>query len=514
MTPTAALPGPRTGRFRRDALLASALAGLVLLVYYPVLSCNFVPYDDPLYVTKNAIVRQGLSAEGIVLALWAEVAANWHPVTLLSLQLDHELFGLRPWGYHLHNLLLHLANTLLLFFLLRRMTGAAGRSFLVAVLFALHPLHVESVAWVSERKDVLSTFFGLLALWAYAGYAARPRPLRMAAVAVLLALSLLAKPMWVTFPFLLLLLDFWPLRRWGAGAGRLCAEKLPLFALVALISAAALSAQRRGGAVQPLETLPLAARLGNAATTYVVYLRQTAVPTDLTIFYPHGGSALGVATMIGAAVLLLAVSAAAVCFARQLPYLFVGWFWYLGTLVPVIGLVQIGGQAHADRYTYVPLIGVFIALAWGLGDLAERARLPWPGFVAAALAVGVCGLLARWQIAHWRDGVALWEHARRVSPDDNFVLSNLGTALLESGDADAALAQFEKVARQMPDNPFNHSNRGEALLRLGRLDEAEEAFRTALALDPTLYNPQRGLGLVSWKREQKAGNAARGPGPH
>jgi hypothetical protein len=320
--------------------------------------------------------------------------------------------------------------------------------------------------------------------------------------------------MWVTFPFLLLLLDFWPLRRWDVGPGRLFAEKLPLFALVALVSVVTLSFQRREGAVQPLETLPLAARLGNAATAYVVYLRQAAVPTDLTIFYPHAGAGLGVGTVIGAAVLLLAVSAAAVCLARRLPYLFVGWFWYLGTLVPVIGLVQVGGQAHADRYSYVPLIGVFVALAWGLGDLAALARRPWPGFVAAALAVGVCGLLARWQIAHWRDGVALWEQARRVSPDDSFVLSNLGTALLERGDTDAALAQFETVARQMPGNAFNHSNRGEALLRLGRLDEAEEAFRTALALDPNLYNPQHGLGLVSWKREQKARDAARGPGPH
>ncbi len=390
-------PAPQPSQMRRAALLATVLAAATFLAYYPVLLCGFVS-DDDLYVTQNAGVQAGLSPNAVAWALCEPVAANWHPLTVMSLQLDYELFGLKAWGYHLHNLLLHVANVVLLFHVLRRLTGAVWRSFVVAALFALHPLHVESVAWVSERKDVLSTFFGLLALWAYLWYASRPGLGRMTTVAVLLTLSLLAKPMWVTCPCLLLLLDFWPLGRWGNGwKWQLLAEKTPLLAIAVLFSMATVNAQRV--ALSSFQNLPLAMRTANAADSYVAYLRQTFVPANLAIYYPHPREG---SRGWPAALLLLAVSAAAVKFARRLPYLFVGWFWYLGMLVPVIGLVQVGAQARADRYTYVPLIGVFVALTWGVGELLARVGWQRLGFAAAVLLAVLCGVLTWFQIDHWR----------------------------------------------------------------------------------------------------------------
>jgi tetratricopeptide (TPR) repeat protein len=514
---------------QREWLLALGLAGVTFLVYLPALSCDFVAYDDAEYVTENRVVWQGLSPAGVRWALTAVVSANWHPLTMLSLMLDSQLYGLKPFGFHLTNLLLHVANTVLLFHVLRVMTDCVGRSAAVALLFALHPLHVESVAWVAERKDGLSTLFGLLALWAYLWYTAAPSWRRLAVVTTLLALSLLAKPMWVTFPFLLLLLDWWPLRRTAAGWGasgwegeapaeprvparqeprppnlrlswrRLVVEKTPLFLLVAVFCAVTLATQASGGPGQAFRAIPLPLRLGNAAVSCVEYLRQTLAPLDLAAFYPHPRASLNVVLAVCAAVAVVLVSAAAIWGRERVPYLLVGWFWYLGMLMPVIGLVQVGDQARADRYTYVPLVGIFVVLAWGAADLFRRARLP--GF-AAGLA-GVAGLfcaLYTWaQVSHWADAVTLWQQVCRVSPNNAFAHKNLGAALMTRGQFDVALAEFDCGLELDPNDAELHANRGQALFGLKRLAEAEQSSCRALDLDPRLAQAHQQLGLLRFR---------------
>jgi Flp pilus assembly protein TadD len=501
-------------------LLVLGLAAVTFLVYLPVLSCDFVAYDDAEYVTENRVVWQGLSPAGVRWALTAVVSANWHPLTMLSLMVDCQLFGLKPFGFHLTNLLLHVANTVLLFRVLRVMTASVGRSAAVALLFALHPLHVESVAWVAERKDVLSTFFGLLAMRAYVWYTAGASSdpmnrvttnLRMAVVTALLALSLLAKPMWVTFPFLLLLFDWWPLRRTAQGAAwrRLVAEKAPLFVVVVGFSVVTVVTQKTGAAGHAIHEVALPLRLGNAAISCVEYLRQMLAPLDLAAFYPHPREGLNVALAATAAAGLLAISATALWQRERVPYLFVGWFWYLGMLVPVIGLVQVGDQARADRYTYVPLVGIFVALVWAAADLLRRARLP--GF-AAGLA-GVVGLfcaLYTWaQISHWNDAVTLWQQVCRVSPDNAYARKNLGAALMRRRDFKGALVEFDRGLELDPRDAELHANRGQALIKLGeRLPDAERDLKTALDLDPKLAQAHQNLGVLRYQ-EDRLDDAAR-----
>ncbi|HSN92229.1 MAG TPA: glycosyltransferase family 39 protein, partial [Anaeromyxobacteraceae bacterium] len=360
---------------RARLLGALALAAGTLLLYAPVAGFEFVHLDDNRYVIDNPRVRGGISWDGVLWAFTTLHASNWHPLTWLSHMLDVELFGVRAGPHHLVNALLHAVDAALLFLALSRMTGARGRSLLVAALFAVHPLHVESVAWVAERKDVLSTLFGLLALLAYARHAERPRAGTYLAVVLAFAASLLSKPMWVTFPFLLLVLDFWPLRRM-AGSGpadggdalarpvlplrRLLLEKLPLLALSAASSTVTVVAQGRGGSLAGLE-LPVPVRLANAAVSYVGYVRMTLWPADLAVFYPF--REVGAWEAIGAAALLAAATALAIRRARAFPELAVGWLWFAGTLVPVVGVVQVGSQALADRYAYLPSAGLFLAAA-------------------------------------------------------------------------------------------------------------------------------------------------------
>jgi tetratricopeptide (TPR) repeat protein len=482
------------------------LAGVTLLVYARIWTHEFIDMDDYHYIVRNPAVAAGLTWRGVVWAFTTGHAANWHPVTWLSHMLDVELFGLRPGAHHVVNVLLHVVSTLLLFGVLRRMTGKLERSAVVAALFALHPLHVESVAWASERKDVLSALFWMLTLWAYLAYVRRPGPGRYAATAALFALGLMAKPMVVTLPFVLLLLDFWPLGRAGTGerplidgakAVRLVMEKIPLLALSVVSSVITVIVQRREGAVGDLETFPLGRRAANALMSYGTYLLETFWPARLAAIYPYPHS-VPAGRALASLVVLVAVTAMVVYGARRYRYLPVGWFWYLGTLVPVIGLVQVGIQSMAaDRYTYVPLIGIFILLAWGLPDLLARwplRRIVLP--VAAGAAVLVCALLTALQLPHWKDRHAVWSRAVAATTDNHLAQNNLGNVLVEAGRPREAVAHYVEALRIKPDYADAHNNLGLALARLGQVDEAIAHYAEAVRLRPAHVDAHVNLALA------------------
>lgn len=496
-------------RVWREWLCAALLTVSTLLVLSSVLRCGFVNYDDTLYVTQNGHVRSGLTTQGLVWAWTTHHAHNWHPLTWLSLMLDAQVFGLRAWGYHLTNVVLHVANTLLLFFFLRRTTGVVWRSAVVAGLFALHPLHVESVAWVSARKDLLSTFFGLVALLGYARYASAPGLGRYLTVMLALALSLLAKPMLVTLPCLLLVLDYWPLRRWQpvmrsaepgtqVSIGWLVLEKFPLLILSAASGARTVWAQQQ--ALEPLAHLSFLDRLGNAVVSYVVYLRQTLLPWDLAVYYPHPRDGLAVEGVVAAALLLPGASVLIIRLGKTFPYLPVGWLWYVGTLVPVIGLVQVGTQAHADRYTYFPLIGIFMLVTWGVADLCSRWRLARLSVVAAGVALTFCMLISWGQVQHWRDSLALWQRAVQATANNSQAHFNLGATFHEQGKFGEALRQYQEVLRIDPSFVTARVNAATLLTNMGRNADAVAQFEEALRLDPNSYLTHNNLG-VAWLRQ-------------
>jgi lipopolysaccharide biosynthesis regulator YciM len=458
----------------------------------PVFSNGFV-FDDDVYLVHNEHVQAGLTRASIAWAFTTGHGSNWHPLTWLSLQLDHELFGMQPWGYHFVNLVLHVVNTVLLLRILWKMTGAWWQSALVAALFTLHPLHVESVAWLAERKDVLSTFFGFLAVVAYGSYVNRPTVVRYLLILLAYAASLLAKPMLVTLPFVLLLLDYWPLCRvpGKVSLARLVVEKIPLLLLAAGSSVAAWTAQAHGQSVQALERLSFPTRAGNALVSYVVYLRKMIWPADLAAFYPHPMNTLPLWQVLAAGLFLLAVSAVVIWLWRRAPYLAVGWFWYLGTLVPVIGLVQVGAQAYADRYTYVPLIGIFIALVWGGADLLAR----WSSrdryavaSAAAAVVLLACTLLTWLQVHYWHDAIPLWEHALAVAPSAP-AYTNLAAALVQDPsssrkDQDRALDYFTEAVALEPSLVEANVGLADLLLKRGRLGDAVQRLQVIEQVQP------------------------------
>lgn len=454
---------------RLPVLLAAALALLILLAFLPVLGNGFVNLDDGHYVTRNFWVRKGLTRGGLAWIWTANVANNWHPLTVLSHMLDCQIFGLVPAGHHLTSLFLHLANVLLLFEVLRRMTGAVWRSAAVAALFGVHPLHVESVAWVAERKDVLSAFFWILAMGAYARYALRPSLGRYLLVALAMALGLMAKPMVVTLPFVLLLLDVWPLGRlrfepgWGRRLARLAVEKLPLLGLSAAASLVTLQYQTTS--LVDLEVVPWKLRLANAAVSYAAYLGKLLLPRNLAVFYPLPLE-IPAWKAAGAAALIAVLTALAVWRARKAPWLLVGWLWFLGTLVPVIGLVQVGRQAMADRYTYLPSIGLFLAACWGLAELAGD-RAGRRAVLAAASVMAILALAAatRAQVRHWSDSVALFQHALEVTEDNYVAHIGLAKALATERDWAGAAEHYRAALALRP---------GLREVRLG-LDEARRA---------------------------------------
>jgi tetratricopeptide (TPR) repeat protein len=514
-------------RFSYSALRFAGLLALVTLaVYWPAMSCDFIDYDDPVYVTQNLQVQKGLSWEGIQWAFAHPVSSNWHPLTMLSHMLVCQLAGVKPWGHHFANVWLHALNVALVFLWLHGMTGTRWRSLLVAALFGWHPLHVESVAWVSERKDVLSTFFGLLSLMAYVHYAqtlkgraqpaggnlqSSPTYLRspwywLAGLA--LALGLMSKPMLVTWPFVMLLLDYWPLQRmadgWGQGAGirRLIREKIPFLLLAAAVSGVTFALQKHSGAVIQLDHLPLSARGENALISYCRYLGKMIWPADLAVFYPHPAFWPAWQVVLAGA-LLAGLSAGAWSIRQRYPFCLMGWLWFLGTLVPVIGLVQAGQQSIADRYTYVPSLGVFISAVWSAHALVRRCRQPGIVAVLAGSVPLVLCLAVTWQqLGYWQDSETLFRHDLAVTQNNDLARNNLGVALGQKGKFDEAISQLQEAIRLKPGFAEAHQNLGMAFAGKNQMDQAISEFQEAIRLKPDYVEAHNNLGVALCNRGQ------------
>jgi len=545
----------RTGSIEKDhkhiffkvLLVILCLIIGIVVVYIKVQNFDFVGYDDKLYVTENLYVQKDVSLEWIKWAFTTFHAANWHPFTWLSHMLDCELYGLNPTGHHWTNVQFHIVNTLLLFLILFKMTGAIWQSAFVAALFAVHPLHVESVAWVSERKDVLSTFFGLLSIAAYCRYVKKSSVKYYLLVIIFLSLGLMAKPMLVTIPFVLLLLDFWPLERFQCQRDfyfrsektfgdaiirnhQIIFEKIPLVILVVISCIVTFIAQKSEGAVTPIESLALKYRIANAFVSYVSYVLKAIWPHNLAVFYPHPGNTFLSWQSIGGALLIIAACYGAIRKAKKYPYIPVGLFWYFGTLMPVIGLVQVGNQAMADRYTYIPLIGIFIIASWGAPELFKKWRFKkiFLGISAAILLVAF-SCKSFFQLNTWKNGITLFEHAVSVTennylahnnlgkayesidldkavshyekalkfkPDDEMVFYNLGNAFLEKGNIDKAVRHYLKALNIKPDYPAALNNLGEALVKKGDYDKAIYYFKTALRTESKKADAQMNLASI------------------
>ena len=510
----------------RPRLIGLLLALITLLAYLPASRDGFVNYDDQDYVTENSVVQKGLTWTGIKWAFTTGHASNWHPITWLSHMVDCELFGLNPGAHHLVNVLFHTVNAVLLLLLLFRMTGALWPAAFVAALFAWHPLHVESVAWISERKDVLSTFFALLTLLAYARYAQHVtsdmcqvtrtnsasspvtrHPSRFYWLALLFfALGLMSKPMLVTLPFVMLLLDYWPLHRLSSGTGRpatalhLAWEKWPFFLLtiVSCVVTFLVQSQRSGDAVASLELVPLHYRFCNALVSYGLYLLKMVWPVGLAVFYPLPGHLTWILmAAITSAVILVIISSFVWQAGRAHAYLPVGWLWFLGTLVPVIGLVQVGGAALADRYTYIPSIGVFIAVTFGLCDLADRFQFPKKAIATTAVLILATSLiLTENQLRYWHDSETLFAHALAVTKNNHVAHVNLGVALEQKGKLNEALAEYRAAEQLAPELYHIHNNLGNLLDNLGHPNEALIEYRWAVLLNPSLPSLHNGEGMI------------------
>jgi protein O-mannosyl-transferase len=478
-------------------LVGVALAAATLAVFWGARQCQFVNYDDPDYITSNVEVQRGLSASSVRWAFQSGAASNWHPLTWLSHMADVDLYGMAPAGHHLTSVLLHAINAVLLFLILHRMTGALWRSAFVAALFALHPLRVESVVWVSERKDVLSTLFWLLAVWAYVRYAENlqnhhsRRKVFYGLSLLFFVLGLMSKPMLVTLPFILLLLDYWPLERLPLGAAALVKEKIPFFVLAAASSVVTILVQRHGGAISSLAGVPLWARVGNAFISYVRYVAKFFWPARLSPLYPHPGY-WPWWEVAGAVVLLAAITVAVMRSAR--PYLVVGWFWFVGMLAPTIGLVQVGIQSMADRYSYLASVGLLIMLAWGAAEFVGTHR--WVLGIAAALALGACVVLTPRQVAYWRTSETLFQHAVTVTDGNYLAYNNLGFDLSNRGEMERAMGYFQKSLEINSNYDEAHNNLGYALAALGRNQEATNEYIKALSLNPGLTEAHNNLGIA------------------
>jgi Tfp pilus assembly protein PilF len=543
---------------KRNPLVCLLLAVVTLALYNPVNRHPFVNYDDDRYVTENSHVRQGLTTQTVIWALTSTEQANWHPLTWMSHALDCSLFRLNPAGHHFTSVFLHTVNVVLLFLLLIWATGRLGPSLFVAVLFAVHPINVESVAWIAERKNVLCTMFFFLTLWAYGWYARKPGWKRYLAVVALFAAGLASKPMVITLPFVLLLLDYWPLQRVRGDAAdgerstlswpRLILEKLPLFALSAGSAVITMKAQQAGGAVRSTTQFSLGVRVANAVYAYAMYLWKMAWPARLAPLYPHPGDSLGAWSVIAAAVVLIAITVVAIKL-RSRRYLPVGWLWFLGTLVPVIGLVQVGDAAMADRYAYIPLIGIFVMISFGIADWTEGRKVGWWPAIPAAMLLMALAFITNRQIGYWQSNIDLWSHALAVTQNDFIAEDNLGGALILEGKEEEAHPHFEAAARINPRDPMSRSNLGtyfqthnqmpkavaqyEAAIELtsdpgllsqtyanlgaaqramGDDEQAHESYQQALRLNPGQFNAWLGEGLLARKQgklEEALGDLSR-----
>ena len=485
-------------------IVAMLLIAATLLVYAPLRNHQFLHYDDDVYVTDDVRIQQGLTWDNLLWALTAIEEGLWKPVTLYSHMLDIELFGLNSAGHLLVNLLIHVGNVVVLFWVLHQATGAVWPSALVAALFALHPLSVESVAWVAERKNVLSTLFWLLTMGAYVGYVRRPGRLRYLGVMGALILGLMTKPMVVTLPFVLLLMDYWPLGRlpakWGEFRERLpglVMEKLPLFVPVVAVSAVTIYGAEIAQGLQSLEEIPLGARLGNALLGYGLYLKKMVWPTDLAVIYPLSINLLSSWPVVLAALVLVAITIGVWARRGTSRYLVVGWSWYLGTLVPVNGLLQSGFQSMADRYAYVPMIGIFIMVAWGavecLGDrgLGRRWLAGAGGCMLLALA-----LLTRVQLSYWQNTTTLFEHVVQVTSDNYLAYNILGTELTLEKEFEDAVKHYQAALKINPGFSLAHHNLGVVLLDQGKVDEAMEQYQEALRINPEYSQAHHDLGVI------------------
>jgi protein O-mannosyl-transferase len=487
-------------------------------VYWQATGYEFINFDDNEYLTNNQHVKSGLTGESIVWAFTKSHSANWHPVTWMSHMLDFELYELKAPGHHLTSLLFHIANTLLLFWVLLKMTGAIWRSGMVAALFALHPLNVESVVWIAERKNVLSTFFWFLTFWAYVRYVEKPTIKKYGLVALFLTLGLMSKPMLVTLPFVLLLLDFWPLKRWGIHDqaenthseqtetfAKLVSEKIPLFLLVVGSIIITYIAQKAGGAVRSVESFPLQERFMNAFVSYLSYLQKMLWPSGLSIFYPHPGSTLPVWKAVVCASILVGITFIVVKQIRRAPYLAVGWLWYLGTLVPVIGIVQVGEQAMADRYMYVPLIGIFIAMVWGLSDWAKNGKqkfLP----ISAGIFIPLLMALTWVQVSHWKNNITLFEHAIAATKNNYIAHDLLGYAQTNKGLLTKAIHNFNKAIEIKKNYSKAYNRLGNALIMMREYEKSIEHLETAIKIRPkyALAHNNLGISLSNLRKFEKA----------
>ena len=487
---------------RRAHLALTLLLVLTAGIYWQVGEHAFIEFDDDRYVYQNPMVLEGLSVEGLGWAFTATKASNWQPVTWLSHMLDVQLFGPGPGAHHLSNLLLHLLNVLGLFLILDRMTHAHWRSAFVAALFAVHPLHVESVAWISERKDLLSTFFWWLSIWLYLDYVRLGRRSHFLGVILAFVLGLMAKSMLVTLPFTLLLLDYWPLGRLELSLASLwkrTREKLPLFGLTLAFSVIAVLTQSSGQALMGTDRFSIGIRVANALNAYAGYVLKMIWPQPLAAYYPYPIE-IELLPTLAAATFLVVLSVAAIRLARSHPYLLMGWCWYLGTLVPVIGIVQVGTQSMADRYSYVPLVGLFIAIAW-----VVPALLPGRERVLAVLAgAAVLGLAAVTfvEAARWRDTVTLFRHTLEVTTRNPMAHGILASALAGRGELDQATAHFRRALELKPDMPQAHTNLGNALFSRGEVDEAIQHYRAAVNAAPDHYSAHNNLGSVLYSQRR------------
>jgi protein O-mannosyl-transferase len=479
-----------------------ALAGLTWLVFGQTLWHDFINYDDPRYVYENTRITSGLSIKGIAWAFTHIHSMNWHPLTTITHMLDCQLYGLKAGGHHFTNVFLHIVAAMLLLLALLQMTGAFWRSAFVAAVFAIHPLRVESVAWIAERKDVLSGVCFMLTLLAYVHYT-RARSLgRYVVVALVFALGLMSKPMLVTLPFVLLVLDYWPLRRIGSGKSNarlqlstLVLEKIPLVALSVVSSVITFLAQK--GAVGWTEELPIWERINNAVVSYILYIWQMLWPVRLAVFYPHPENRLPLWQIIFSLVLLICISAVAIALRKQRPYLITGWLWYLGMLVPVIGLVQVGWQGRADRYTYLPHIGLYIAVTWAVADLTtswrhQRIILSSAGM----LTIGVLTFCAWVQTSYWRDSETLFRHALAVTTNNDVAENNLGIVFLRQGKLDEAISMLQTAVTLRPDNSPAHENLAKALLQKGQVADALIHYQKLLELQPDNIEVHNIVGTV------------------
>jgi len=475
-----------------------ALAIATAAVYCQVCSFDFVNYDDMQYIYKNPNIQTGITGQSIKWAITAGYAANWHPLTWLSHITDWRIFGKNAGGHHLTNLIFHIANTLLLFIVLKRMTSALWQSAFVAALFALHPMHVESVAWVSERKDVLSIFFWMLTMWAYQRYVKQPGVTRYIMVVLTFALGLTAKPMLVTLPFVLLLLDYWPLERFGRRTVfYLIREKIPLFVLSAASSITTFLVQRSWGAVLTASESPMRFRVSNALIAYVRYIGKMIWPSHLDVFYPHYYYKLSNFRALGSLLLLLIISILVFRFAAKHRYLLTGWLWYLGTLLPVIGLVQVGSQSMADRYSYITLTGLFIIVAWGVPEMLVNWRYKKRALtISSLLVVSAISVCTYFQAGYWRNSIALFQHSLDLSQNNHIAHLHMGKALCESGKPDEGVKEYRKFLQMWPNDASVISDLGIELIKQGRLDEGIREYKRYLQIKPNDSNMFNDIGVA------------------